>query len=374
MARFRYLTILLICLGVSACSSSANNAPTATSSPAGRAATAAAAQQGQATNAPTAAQTARPAAAGTSTAAAQTARPAAATAAVAASPGTGTPNAAPQLPAKVTDKDGHAVTVTSIDRIVPLNGEMTEILYELGLGSKIAGADISSTYPPEAKSLPSIGYQRTLNAEAMLALKPTLVIGNENAGPPPVIDQLRSAGVPVLIIKYETTLASIPDKIRIIAQAVGLPGRGDQLVAKTQSDIDAARALAAKAVSKPKVAFLNLRGGGTQQIWGKGMPSYEMISAAGAVDAGAAAGIDGSKPITAESLATAQPDVILTTTTALESAGGIDGLLQIPGIAQTPAGDKKRVLSYEDQYLLGMGPRAGQALMELVKALHPEVK
>ncbi len=354
---------ILFLVGAAACSSnSGNNAPAAVKSAVGTVASVAATPAAAATSAVAVATPA-----GTIVASPTPARSATA---AAASPAA----TVPKLPATVNDKDGHTVTITSIDRVIPLNGEITEIMYELGLGDKVAGVDISSTYPPQVSKLPSIGYQRTLNAEAILALKPTLVIGNENAGPPPVIEQLRGAGVPVLIFKYEATLATIPDKIRLIATALGVPVQGETLVAKLQKDIDAAKALAATATSKPKVAFLNLRGPGTQQIWGKGFPSNEMIIAAGAVDAATVAGIDGSKPITAEALVTAQPDVILTTTTALEGAGGIDGLLQIPGIAQTPAGEKKKVLAYEDQYLLGMGPRAGQALMELVRALHPELK
>ncbi len=365
-------TSLLLCVlligGAAACSSGNNNAPAAAKSPAGSVATQAAPPAAAtATSAAIAATPAR-----TAAAAATPAQTAAATAAVTAAASAAA--VVPKLPATVNDKDGHPVTITSIDRVIPLNGEITEIMFELGLGDKVAGADISSTYPPQVSKLPSIGYQRTLSAEAILALKPTLVIGNENAGPQPVIDQIRSAGVPILIFKYEATLATIPDKITLIASALGVPAQGTALVAKLQKDITTAKALAASATSKPKVAFLNLRGPGTQQIWGKGFPSDEMIVAAGAVDAATVAGIDGSKPITAEALVTAQPDVILTTTTALEGTGGINGLLQIPGIAQTPAGENKRVLAYEDQYLLGMGPRAGQALIELVRALHPEVK
>ncbi|HNM79212.1 MAG TPA: hypothetical protein PKI89_12645 [Tepidiformaceae bacterium] len=71
---------------------------------------------------------------------------------------------------------------------------------------------------------------------------------------------------------------------------------------------------------------------------------------------------------------TAQPDVILVLSAGLASVGGVDGLLQIPGMAQTPAGQNKRVVDFDDQYLLGLGPRAGQALMDLVRALHPELK
>ena len=69
----------------------------------------------------------------------------------------------------------------------------------------------------------------------------------------------------------------------------------------------------------------------------------------------------------------AAPDVIVVTTSGLESVGGIDGLLQVPGVAQTPAGASKTVLDYDDQKLLGGGPRTGTALRELVLDLHPKL-
>src|SRR5262249_43554166 len=155
----------------------------------------------------------------------------------------------------------------------PLNGDITEVIYGLGLGQSVAGVDISSTYPPEAAKLPSIGYQRTLNAEAVLALEPTLILGNDAARPPPVIDQLRAAGVPVLIMKSDATIEGIADKFGAIARALGVPGRGDQLIAATNNQIQQAKTLALRATSKPHVIFLNLRGPGTQTIWGTGMPS-----------------------------------------------------------------------------------------------------
>ncbi len=364
----RPLVAVLLCAAFVACSSSNNNA--------GSKANSAATQPSSASTVATAA--ASPA--GTPRTGTAAASPAAASPTLTASPAAGSPAAAvatetaPKLPATATDKDGKTVQVTSIDRIVPLDGDITEITYALGLGQNVAGVDISSTYPPEVTKLPQIGYQRTLTAEPILALKPTLIIGDEMAGPPPVIDQLRAAGVPVVIFKYDATIDGIPTKIRNIATALGVPNRGAALIASEQQSVADAKALVAKATSKPKVAFLNIRGGGTQQIWGQGFPSHDMIVAAGGVDAAEAAGIQGSKPITAEALVTAAPDVILTTTAALKDAGGVDGVLQIPGIAQTPAGQSKRVVSMEDQYLLGMGPRTGQAIMDLAKLLHPELK
>lgn len=282
--------------------------------------------------------------------------------------------ALPRLPVTVTDKDGKSVTITNIDRIIPLNGDIAEVIFALGLGDKVVATDTSATFPEAATKLPKVGYQRALAAEGILTLRPTLVIGNENAGPPAVLDQLRGAGVTVLLLKYPSTLEAAVGKTRAVAQALGVPESGERVAAQTQKEIDAALALAATAKSKPRVMLLNLRGNASQTIGGKGTAGDSLIAAAGGIDSGVAAGIEGYKPITAEALAIARPDVLLLLTAGLESVGGIDGLLAIPGIAQTPAGRDKRILSYEDQYLLGMGPRVGLALMELVKGLHPELR
>lgn len=282
--------------------------------------------------------------------------------------------AKPVLPAKVKDKDGQEITVSDVSRIVVLNGDLTEVVYALGLGENVVGVDTSATYPPEAKEKPKIGYQRSLNAEGILSLQPTVIIGSELAGPPAVIEQIRGAGVPVVLFKTVSSLDDVTRKINDVATALGVPNRGKLLADETKREIDEALALAAKATSKPRVAFLYLRGSTTQVMMGKGSGADVLITAAGAIDAGAEAGIAGSKPLTPEALVSAAPDVILVLTAGLQSVGGVDGLLQIPGVAQTPAGQQRRVVDFDDQYLLGLGPRAGKALKELIQALHPELK
>jgi iron complex transport system substrate-binding protein len=119
--------------------------------------------------------------------------------------------------------------------------------------------------------------------------------------------------------------------------------------------------------------FLYVRGAQVQVIMGAGSGGDEMTTEAGAIDVGVELGIQGTKPITPESLVAGAPDAFLLLTAGLESVGGVDGLLEIPGIAETPAGENRNVIALDDQYLLGFGPRAGQALMELIKALHPEL-
>ena len=288
---------------------------------------------------------------------------------------TGATTVLPQLPVTVPDKDGKRITITDVSRIVSLNGDITEVIFALGLGKNVVGTDVSATYPEEAKALPRVDNRRQIGAESVLSLRPTLVIGNDNAGPPAAIEQLRGAGVPVLIITYPTTVDSVTQKIRTVAGALGVPEQGEALATRTQSEINAARTLAAKAETKPRVAFLYIRGGTpTQQIAGKNTAADAVISAAGALNTGAQAGIEGYQPITAESIVTAAPDVFLLLDASLESIGGVDGLVKLPGVAQTPAGQKRAVLHYDDQYLLGMGPRIGQALMDLVRGLHPTLR
>jgi iron complex transport system substrate-binding protein len=283
--------------------------------------------------------------------------------------------AAPVLPATVKDKDGSTVTVRSVDRIVPLNGDLAETVFTLGLGAKVVGVDTSATYPAaKVDRLPRIGYQSALSAEGILSLRPTVVVGSSTAGPPAVIEQIRSAGVPVVIIPEIETLDAGPRKLRLLGQALGVPKRGARLAAQVARQIAVARAEARKAASHARVAFLYVRGRAVQLIGGAQTRSSSMITAAGGVDAGAEAGIVGYKPITAEALVGARPDVLVFLQAGLGSIGGIDGALALPGVAQTPAGRARRVLAYDDLFLLGLGPRTGAALRALVRGLHPELR
>jgi iron complex transport system substrate-binding protein len=284
-----------------------------------------------------------------------------------------TPEAAPVLPVTVTDIDGSSVTISDVSRIIPVNGDIAEVVYALGLGDNVVATDISATYPDAATKTPRIGYQRALTAETILNYSPTLILADDMAGPPEVLDQLRSTGITVLTIKRLRTVDAPAAKIMAVATALGVPGRGEALVAAMQAKIDTALATAETAVAeagRPKVLALYLRGSGVQLTFGKGSGVDVFIDAAGGTDVGTAAGIVDTQQLSEEAVIAAKPDIILVTTTGLESVGGIDGLLEIPGLANTPAGQNRRVLAYEDQYLYGFGPRTGDLLAELVTAFH----
>jgi iron complex transport system substrate-binding protein len=263
--------------------------------------------------------------------------------------------------------DGTTTTAPDTSRIVVLNGDLAEITFALGLGDRVVATDISATFPGEAVSLPKIGYQRSLSAEGIISQRPTLVLGSDDAGPPTVLEQLRTAGVRVEIIPSGHDLDAPAAKIRAVGKALGVSERADALADDVQRDIDDLAAKAADVDDEPRVAVLYLRGGNVQLLFGDEEGAGTIAQAVGAVPA-----VDSKStiPLTPEALVAAAPDALIVTTSGLQSVGGIEGLLRIPGVAATPAGKTRRIHAYDDQMLLGFGPRAAACWSKLFDDLH----
>ena len=271
---------------------------------------------------------------------------------------------------RVVDARGKVVEVRSGERIVSLDGITTEILFALGVGEKVVGRDDSSYYPPEAQRLPSVGYQFRLSAEGILSLKPTLVIGREDVRPKEVVEQLERAGVAVVLVPTEPSVEGAKAKIRTVAQAVGRVEQGEALVRALERDLLLLRAFQAQHAAKGKLRalFLYLRGPGTTFVCGEGSTPVGVMELAGLENA--AKGIRECQPMTAESVVAARPEVIVVFKKGLESVGGLEGLLKLPGVAQTPAGQKRKVVAMDDLYLGSFGPRAGRAALDLFRAAY----
>lgn len=273
--------------------------------------------------------------------------------------------------------DGVETTIGDVSRIVSLNGDLTEIIFELGFGENVVGVDVTTTYPPEAAALndqgQTVGFAQQLAAEAVLRFEPTLVIGDQQVAPPEVLEQLRGAGIPVVILETQTTLDGVETKILEVAEILGVPDEGSELAERVMGEIDAARALAATDDSDPKIAYVYVRGPQVVFLFGAGMPTQGMIEGAGAIDAGAEAGVFGPAPLTPEALVAAAPDLIVLPEAGLAALGGIEAFLELPGVAETPAAQNDAFLDYDEAYFFNLGPRAGQALDEFVRDLYPEI-
>ncbi|MFD0684308.1 heme/hemin ABC transporter substrate-binding protein [Actinomadura fibrosa] len=278
----------------------------------------------------------------------------------------------PRLPVTVRSADGTSVTVRDARRILAVNlyGSLAEIVHALGLGDRLVGRDVSTTFP-SARALPLVTAQgHDLSAEAVLRLDPSVVLADRSVGPPEVLDQLRRAGIPVVLVDDRETVDAIGPHITAVAAALGVPDAGRRLAARVRTEIEAA-ASRVPSGNRPKTAFLYVRGSaGVYLIGGKGAGSDAMIQAAGAVDAGSAIGLSGFRPLTSEGMINAAPEVILVMTGGLKSVGGVSGLLKLPGVAQTPAGRDRRVVDADDGTLLSFGSRTAETISALANAVH----
>ncbi|MGD2044138.1 MAG: ABC transporter substrate-binding protein, partial [Acidimicrobiia bacterium] len=251
-----------------------------------------------------------------------------------------------------TGADGVETSIEDTSRIVSLNGDITEIIYELGLGESVVAVDVTTTYPEEAAakidSGDTVGFHQDLAAEGVLRFEPTLVIGDTQVAPPETIEQLRQAGVPVVIIEYQTTLDGVETKINQIAEILGVPDEGSQLAERVMGEIEAATTLAESAEEEPAVAYIYLRGPQVVFLFGAGMPTQAMIEGAGAVDAGAASGVFGPAPLTPEALVAAAPEVIVLPEAGLAALGGVEAFEALPGVGDTPAAQSGSYLVYDE--------------------------
>lgn len=251
-------------------------------------------------------------------------------------------------------------------RIVSVGSANTETVYALGKGAAVVAVDTSSLYPEEATKLPKVGYQRALSAEGILSVKPTLVLLPAEGGPPDVLGQLKSAGLALETFDPPGTEEGTLQRIEGIAKLIGADAA--PLVGKVKSEIEAAKAEAAKTPSEPKVLVLYARGPGTVQAFGQNTPADRLLGLAHAKNA--AQGFEGNRPITAEAVVSWAPDWIVLPARGLESLGGKDGVLQQPGLRETPAGKAGQVVGVDDLLLLGFGPRLGEAVRTLSRAVH----
>jgi len=284
-------------------------------------------------------------------------------------PLTGTP--APRLPVTVTSADGRKVRVAEARRVVPLSGGLSEIVFTLGLGDRVVARDVTATFA-QAEKLPLVTRGHDVSAESVLSLRPDLVVAEESSGPAEAMDQIRAAGVPVLVVAPAQGLDDVAPRIRAVAGALGVAEAGERLVERSEDRIAAVRRGVPRQGAKPRVAFLYLRGSASVYlIGGRRSGATSLIEAAGAVDAGAESGLTKDfTAITDEALAKAAPDAILVMRKGLDSVGGVDGLVALPGVAQTPAGMDRRIVSVEDGVLLSYGPRTDQVLRSVVAQLY----
>jgi len=230
----------------------------------------------------------------------------------------------------------------------------------------IAGKDLVSSYPGSDLA-PTVNPGHEVALETLLSLNPDLVLADTSDENSDAVQKLTELGIPVVAIPEATSVGEISPRIIAVASALGVKATGDELASQTEAKL---ALVSSTAESETKIAFLYLRGNaGVYLIGGKGSGADSIISSLGARDAGTNLGIEGFAPLTAEALAKANPDVLLVMNEGLESVGGIEKLLALPGVSSTSAAQNSAVIQADDRVLLSFGPQTPQVISCLAAQL-----
>ena len=275
-------------------------------------------------------------------------------------------------PVRVHDATGREVAVSDVSRIVSIGGSTTEILYALGLESRVVGVDVTSLYPPRALAeKPSVGYMRALSPEGVLGLNPSLILAVEGTGPKDILGVLQAASVPFVLVPDPYTGDGIVEKVRLIAKATNVDRRGDCLTQAVRADLDALAGLRKRIERPVRVLFVLSFLNGKAMVAGQKTAADGIITLAGAVNA--IAGFEGYKPVNDEAIIAAAPDVVLAIRRDSHPMTA-DMTFTHAGFRLTPAAEREAFVSMDGLYLLGFGPRTASAARELIVTLYPELK
>lgn len=247
---------------------------------------------------------------------------------------------------------------TKNPRLITLGGAVTEIVFALDAGDLVVATDLSSTYPPEVKELPQVGYIRAIPAEGVLSMRPDLVIATDTLGPPPARKQLEQSGIALEIIPEPESWEQTEAAITKVGQALNREEAAQELINKISSQLDELSQNIAQQKTQPGVLFF-LRppgngSGGT--VAGSGNRADAMIRLAGGKN------VMGSQPnyipFSIEGIIAANPDIILLASMEGHGQADPDYLLKHPALAKVPAirNNKVLVISLDD---LNFGPRLG---------------
>ncbi|MBT2772631.1 ABC transporter substrate-binding protein [Halomonas sp. ISL-60] len=247
------------------------------------------------------------------------------------------------------------------ERWVVLGGDIAEILAALDADINVIARDDTVVYPPAMAELPSVGYLRQLSAESVLSVKPDQVLAAGHAGPKEVFEQLAAVGVSIESINAPPSLSAIGDKVRAIGQLTDRREEGETLA-------DALNAKLARLANLPnlpttRAMFIMQHSGLTPRAAGSDTAAHTALEAVGLENAFAA--MQGYHSVGAEALARQAPDVVIVSERGLAAMGGETSLWQLPGMALTPAGRHRQLITIDDQALLGFGPRTPDQLLTL---------
>lgn len=248
-------------------------------------------------------------------------------------------------------------------RVVSLGGDITSIIYALGVQDQLVGVDLTSTSPEQAKQLPNVGYIRQLNTEGLLTLRPTHIVANSDAGPPSVIEQVKSMGINIHIMPADYSVTGLLKKVQTIGRLLnkeqGVQALVDDLQAQAVSLASKVNAMSCQ----PKLAFI-LSARGSLIVAGRGTAAHAVIDLVGGENI--ATDFSGYKPLVFESLVQQKPDALILMSVEDHA---VSDLSAEPTIKLTPAYQNQQIFTVDGEKLLSFGADSLDHALQLQEKL-----
>jgi iron complex transport system substrate-binding protein len=249
-------------------------------------------------------------------------------------------------------------------RVISLAPSVTETVFALGFGHTLVGVTAHCDYPAAAQAIPKIGTFMSPSVEAILALRPELVIGVKGATEPAKARELERLGMRVVLLSL-SAVGEILDAFKRVAALLGNPAPGEMLAGKVAAQFARVRERVSGAPTRPTLFLVGLR-----PLVAVGGRNYidELITFAGGKNiAGGAAQPWLNLPD--EFVVAKAPQVII--------EAGMGSERETPGkhwadLKSIPAVKAGRVSAYPSDKILRPGPRIGDALEEVARLIHPE--
>ena len=255
--------------------------------------------------------------------------------------------------------------------ITVAGGSITEIIYALGQEDKLIAVDITSNFPLQAKSLPSIGYVRALSAEGVLSLSPSLILGEDDMGPAAVMEQLARVGIEIKIIPEENTADGIIQKVNCVADILDMSELDKNTILESLiKDVRDLEDIVSKNLNPKKVMFILGMESGSPTVGGRGTSADGFIKMTGGVNV--MNSFEGWKPVSTESIIEASPDFIIISNRGLSSFKTVEKLGQHPTLVFTPASKNKNIIALDGMAMLGFGPRTISSAKEVASKYFSE--
>ncbi len=248
-------------------------------------------------------------------------------------------------------------------RVVSLAPSVTETLFALGAGSEVVGVSQYCDYPPAAH-LPRVGTFLTPNVEAVIGLRPTLVIGLGLSSDTREMSVLVATGCSVITVN-DDSLAEVEAGIGKIGESIGRARSADALLDGMRERIEQ---IHARVANSPRLRVLMLVG--HQPMVAVGARTYlgDLLKLANSDNIAASSG-EQWPHLSVEYIIASHPDVVLDGQMGSDAASPShfwDKLTTIPAVRN------HRVYTYPDDPVLHPGPRAAQSLKIIAQMIHPE--